>query len=219
MIDRGVIFDNDFSRHDEGTPGTTSYLPSGRISVRGGSRFHSGTVEDAHTRGYEEGYNLGMAEAQASAGLLEQNYSERADSLLASLAAAARNFDSRSATDFDGLGQEVCDAAMALTEAILDHELTISRDRVRHAVRRAFREAPDSRTAIVRLNPSDAEAFGAGEEPNPDFTREAGGRELTFISDERVAPGGAIVEIGSCTIDSRVEAAINRVRAILQGDV
>ena len=40
---------------------------------------------------------------------------------------------------------------------------------------------------------------------------------LTVVADPMVEPGGALVEVGSTTIDSQLSRALERVRAVIVG--
>ena len=64
--------------------------------------------------------------------------------------------------------------------------------------------------AVARLSPDDAATIG-------ELTDLAPSRSLTVVADPAVEPGGALVEIGSTTIDSQLSPALERVRAVIAG--
>jgi flagellar biosynthesis/type III secretory pathway protein FliH len=59
--------------------------------------------------------------------------------------------------------------------------------------------------AVVRLHPDDVSTLG----------KLPSGREMRIVADQRVERGGAIVEIGACTIDAQLGSALERVRKAL----
>ena len=64
--------------------------------------------------------------------------------------------------------------------------------------------------AVARLSPDDADTIGELADLSPS-------RPLTVVADPTVEPGGAMVEIGSTTIDSQLSRALERVRAVIVG--
>ena len=80
----------------------------------------------------------------------------------------------------------------------------------RDAVARALALDESALPAVVRLHPGDAATVG-------DLVGLSPSRPLTVVADPAVEPGGALVEVGSTTVDSQFSAALERVRAVLVG--
>jgi flagellar biosynthesis/type III secretory pathway protein FliH len=175
-------------------------------------------IEEGRRTGYAEGLRRGLAEAEASAALLEQDYLERVNSVISALMQAKDSLDQHQSTDMELIADELGRATFMMIETILGHELRLDPSPVMSAIRRAFREAPASKTATIRLHPGDAAAIGVGETPNQELLTAANGRGLTFIADSSTQMGGAIIEIGATTIDAQLSTAMDRVGRVLRSD-
>jgi flagellar assembly protein FliH len=211
----------DFGRNfREHVSGTSSYFPlNQRISVGHGSMTEiEEAIESGRRAGYAEGLRRGLADSEASASLLEQEYLEQVNAVITALMMAKDALDARQDASYEELANELCAAAFELSESIIGRELSADPYPVLSAARRAFRAAPASRHATVRLSPADAGALGLDSAQNEELIRIASGRGLTIIADTSVEVGGAIVEIGATTIDAQIRTAMDRVGRVIRGD-
>ncbi len=161
-------------------------------------------------RGYEAGYTDGQRDAEAAARDAERAHVARVDTAVTALRrsvdAARSAFEDRSAQ----LESAVPRFAFELLEALFDRESVLAVDPGREAVARALALDESYLPAVARLSPGDAETIGELAELAPS-------RPLTVVADPTVEPGGAMVEIGSTTIDSQLLRALERVRAVIVG--
>ncbi len=161
-------------------------------------------------RGYEAGYADGQRDAEVAAREDERASVARVDNAVSALRrsvdAARAAYEERSAQ----LESAVPRFAFELLEALFGRESVLAVDPGRDAVARALALDESSLPAVVRLSPDDADTVGeiAGLAPS---------RPLTVVADPAVEPGGAMVEIGSTTIDSQLSRALERVRAVIVG--
>ena len=100
--------------------------------------------------------------------------------------------------------------AFELLEALFDRESVLAVEPGREAVARALALDESYLPAVARLSPGDADTIADIAELSPS-------RPLTVVADPTVEPGGAMVEIGSTTIDSQLSRALERVRAVIVG--
>jgi flagellar assembly protein FliH len=100
--------------------------------------------------------------------------------------------------------------AFELLEALFGRESALAADPGREAVARALALDESYLPAVARLSPDDADTIG-------DLADLAPSRSLTVVADPTIEPGGAMVEIGSTTIDSQLSRALERVRALIIG--
>lgn len=168
------------------------------------------TADRAHAAGYEAGYADGRREAEKEARDTERAVLarvERAVSALERSADAARSaYEERGAE----LVRVVPGFAFDLLEALFGRESELALDPGRDAIARALALDESTLPAVARLSPDDAATIG-------ELTDLAPSRSLTVVADPAVEPGGALVEIGSTTIDSQLSPALERVRAVIAG--
>jgi flagellar assembly protein FliH len=103
--------------------------------------------------------------------------------------------------------------AFDLLEALFGRESELAIDPGRDAIARALALDETTLPAVARISPDDAATIG----DLADLADLAPSRSLTVIADPSIEPGGALVEIGSTTIDSQLSPALDRVRALIAG--
>jgi flagellar assembly protein FliH len=166
-------------------------------------------ADHAHASGYEAGYADGQRDAEAAAGDTERDSVARVESAVSALRrsmdAARSAYEERSAQ----LESAVPRFAFELLETLFARESAIAIDPGRQAVARALALDESTLPAIARLSPEDADTIGE--------LADLSSRPLTVIADPTVEPGGALVEIGSTTIDTQLSHALERVRAVMVG--
>jgi flagellar assembly protein FliH len=170
----------------------------------------SGTTERGHAAGYEAGYADGQRDAEAAARDAERDSLARVDRALTALSRsveAARSAYEERAAQLEGA---VPPFAFELLETLFGRESVLAVDPGRQAVARALALDESTLPALVRLCPDDAATIG-------DLADLAPSRTVTVVADPAVEPGGALVEVGSTTIDSQLSRALDRVRAVIMG--
>jgi flagellar assembly protein FliH len=167
-------------------------------------------VDRAQAAGYEAGYSDGRREAEKEARDAERTILarvERAVSALQRSTDAARSaYEERGAE----LERVVPRFAFDLLEALFGRESELAKDPGRDAIARALALDETTLPAIARLSPDDVATIGELADLAPS-------RSLAVVADPAVEPGGALVEIGSTTIDSQLSPALERVRAVIAG--
>jgi flagellar assembly protein FliH len=168
--------------------------------------------ESGYEAGYEAGYAQGEEAAQAQAADEARRARTQLEQAVGALAEAGRSAASAFAERRDELERSVATFAFELVETLVGRELALATNPGRDAVLRALASDDSGLPATVRLHPDDLEALqGAGEGVLD------GTRELSVVADASVAPGGAVVQIGSATIDGQLASALQRVRDVLVG--
>jgi flagellar assembly protein FliH len=174
----------------------------------------------AQAEGYAVGWAAGLRAAtdhvQAAAAEAEAIQREAADTqarsvrtALRALAQAATSLEVRAVTPAAELRDAVLDAAVELTETMLDRELALATEPGLDALRRALDLVPSGRPVTARLHPSDAAAVRDALAAMP-----AGelGRELLVVADASVEPAGCVVECDASRVDAQLSTALARVR-------
>lgn len=170
----------------------------------------------ARSRGYAAGYADGLrtaaeeqrawrAAADAERGADDAAAAER----LAVLATALRNaaIELREATVpvLAEAEESLVNAAFHLAEAVVGDALTDRTAAARAAVARVLGGDVAGAVAVVRLNPDDLAAIGAG----------AAGDAVRLVADPTLAPGDAVGELPDGWLDARIHSALDRAREAL----
>ncbi|MGA3214612.1 MAG: FliH/SctL family protein [Acidimicrobiales bacterium] len=156
--------------------------------------------------GWAAGYAAGLATARAEVETAARSARSAQDYALRALEAAVDQGRGVLETERDRLQHAAAELAFKIAEAVLTRELQLSSSPGLEAVRRALAESPESGGAVVRLNPADAEAIVA-ESQLPDG--------LSIVADPTIGVGGCVLEVGAALVDARIEAALARVRKVL----
>lgn len=188
---------------------------------RGTGRFDPRRVEEAvadgHAAGFAAGYDAGWAsgmEASIAAAEAEQLAATRAliARLTSVVAAAERGIqDALSGVSAiaDATAKVTSAAAFSVAEAIVGRELVLATDPGRDAVARALAISPEGADLTLRLHPDDAAALEAGAVP--------ASSAITIVPDPSIAVGDCVIDAGWTRVDARISSALERVRAVLEG--
>lgn len=155
-------------------------------------------VAEAYAMGFEDGRQEG-ADSEASR-------------LRTAIEAAEEVVDAFRETESrwrGGLEENICALAIAVAKQILERELRSSPRVVSELVRHAVTVFPIDHPIRIRVAPSDLamiSSAGADVSPSP----LTGAREVRWISDPLVAPGGCVIEGRERIIDGRVDSALER---------
>jgi flagellar assembly protein FliH len=168
------------------------------------------TEHGAPAAGYEAGYSDGRRDAEAGIQDAERRRAARVERAVSALGRSVDEARAAYAARWAELEGSVPQFAFDLLEALFGREARLSTDPGREAVARALALDRSTVPAAVRLHPEDAATVGDLADLAPD-------RQLTVVADPTVEPGGALVEIGSTTIDSQLSQALERVREVIVG--
>lgn len=170
-------------------------------------------ADAGHDAGFEAGYAEGLQTARVQAAEEARQARARLDRACDALAQASDAAERAFAERHAALEQSVAAFAFELVEALVGRELELATHPGRDAVARALAADRGTLPATARIHPADAETFSG-----TDAGLLAGSRTLTFVVDESVEPGGALVDIGGATIDAQLSTALERVREVLIGE-
>ncbi|MDQ2650649.1 MAG: flagellar assembly protein FliH, partial [Actinomycetota bacterium] len=152
----------------------------------------------------------GRAAAAEQAAAVLSATRARLERLLQSTEAELAASEAHHRASLDQLADRAAELAFAIAEAVVGRELAIAVEPGRDAVARALAAAdPGDTEVVVRLNPIDAQGLGTDDL--------AAGRPIIVVADDAVAPGDCLARVGATTIDARIGAALDRVRAVLVG--
>ncbi|GAB3583573.1 hypothetical protein GCM10027406_28410 [Leifsonia lichenia] len=173
-------------------------------------------VDAARSRGYAAGYADGLRAAadeqrawRAAADADREAEDAAAAERLAVLAASLRNaaIELREATVpvLAEAENSLVDAAFSLAQAVVGDALADRVAAANAAVARVLDGDVAGAVSVVRLNPEDLAAIGAG----------AAGDAVRLVADPTLAPGDAVGDLPDGWLDARIHSALDRAREAL----
>ena len=170
-----------------------------------------GAIRDGNRAGYDDGYSSGYADGLAEARARTEDLATRLAGLFPQLNDAAAALYARESTARVDIEDQVINVAFEIAQVLVGHELTHSEQRGRDALARALAFAPDQGHVVARLHPDDLAAIGDPAELAP-------GRSLAGVPDAGLRPGDCLIDVAGCRIDARLDATLERIRAVLHPD-
>ena len=162
---------------------------------------------EAMERALQEAYERGMEDGRR-AGELAEAARLRGAMMAASdaLASAQSNADR-----WVGNAEEnVCALAVAIARQVIGREIALDKSTLADMVQQALAEFPLDQPLTIRVNPSDLNAiqsaFFAAGEASPIAQR----KDVQWLPDGRIAPGGCLIEGRDRIVDGRVDTALER---------
>lgn len=199
-----------------GTGAATEATPllSLDLAPTGLARLDPARVEAAVTEGREAGYVAGFAAAQAAAreemAALTRAHRAQLARLLEAVERGAQDALDGVARAAEVAAEATAAAAFAVAEAIVGRELSTAVHPGRDAVARALALTPEGVDVSLRLHPDDAADLLDMDLVTP-------GRVVTIVPDPTVTSGDCIAQAGWTRVDARIDAALERVRSVLEG--
>jgi flagellar biosynthesis/type III secretory pathway protein FliH len=155
-------------------------------------------LEEAYARGLEDG----LAEAQRAMGA-------QFETALAAVTEAARALQASQSQWTHSAEQHIHALSVAVAQHVINRELRGDVHAVPDLVRRALAHYPLDEAVRIRLNPQDLSIISTAE-TGPGL-RIAPGRNVQWLADSDVAPGGCLVEGRRRVVDGRVDHALERI--------
>jgi flagellar biosynthesis/type III secretory pathway protein FliH len=154
--------------------------------------------EEAYARGLEDG----LAEAQRTMGA-------QLETALAAVGEAARALQASQSQWTHSAEQHIHALSVAVAQHVINRELRGDMHAVPDLVRRALAHYPLDEAVRIRLNPQDLSIISTAE-TGPGL-RIAPGRNVQWLADSEIAPGGCLIEGRRRVVDGRVDHALERI--------
>jgi flagellar assembly protein FliH len=154
-------------------------------------------VREAYQNGFNAGQTAGIAASH-----------ERTSSAVMMLHAAARLVAATEATVLNVLEDNLSALAVCVARQIVAREVRTSPEITIDLVRLAVTEFPQDQPLRIRINPLDLSTLSTT--PGGEAVRIAPDREINWVADARIIPGGCVVEGRERIIDGRVDTALER---------
>jgi flagellar assembly protein FliH len=156
-------------------------------------------VREAYSRGFEEGRREG-----------EQSEGNRLKNAVRAAEHALEEVRENEERWVNSIEENICALAVAVARQIVDQELKSDPALVEGLIRRALEEFPVGQPVRIRVHPRDQAVIESrGTETR--LPTALGGREVQWLADANLVPGGCLVEGRDRIIDGRIDTALERV--------
>jgi flagellar assembly protein FliH len=156
-------------------------------------------VQDAYANGYEEG----RLEGEIAEGVRLRN-------AVASAEAALNEFRENDLRWQENVESNITALAVAVARHVIGRELNADPTIVADLVRRALTEFPIDQPLRVRVHPLDLSLLTTHTTPTGEPIPIAPNRDVRWLADTRIQPGGCVIEGRERIIDGRVDTALER---------
>jgi flagellar biosynthesis/type III secretory pathway protein FliH len=164
-------------------------------------------LEEAYNRGFDDGFS----EAH-------NRELERVGAALAMLANASAEVHASQAVWTENAREHIVALAISVARHVIARELRGDPHVIADLTRRALTHFPANEAVQVRVHPEDLSVLTAAVSAEGGNIRVAPGRDLQWVADPSVEPGGCIVEGRRRVIDGRVDHALERIFQKLTDD-
>lgn len=157
-------------------------------------------IAAAHAVGFDAGYAEGEAAAMAR--------------LRTAIAAADGTIDTMRANEAEwqqAATENISALAVAVAHHIVGRAIDTDPSIIAELVKRALAEFPIDQPVRVRVNPQDLSLLSLPDVAGGDPIAIAPNRDVRWLADARITPGGCMVEGRDRIIDGRVDTALERV--------
>ena len=155
-------------------------------------------MQEAYTSGYEEG----RLEGEIAEGLRLRNAMVAAETALETLRTQEAKWQHT-------ISENVVALAIAVARHVIGREILGDASGVAELVRRALAEFPIDQPMRIRVNPTDLSLLSM-QSTTGEAVSIAPNRDVRWMADARILPGGCIVEGRERIIDGRVDTALER---------
>ncbi|MBN1828919.1 MAG: hypothetical protein JW884_07215 [Deltaproteobacteria bacterium] len=162
---------------------------------------------DGKEASYASGFTAGLEEGRRQAGKAVASTVEALKKGLEEMAAHYRAWEDRA-------GEEILSLSMAIAEKIVRREATTARDVVTATIREALTMLQGQKAIAIKVSAQD---YGYLLENEPEFLQTIGGGAI-LEKDEKIAPGGAIVETATGGADGTIDFQLMRIGDALSLD-
>ncbi len=163
-------------------------------------------IEEAYNRGFDDGVAAAAGEQLA-----------RVESALRMLQAALTAVQASESTWTENAREHIAALAVGVARHVIARELRGDPHVIADLTRRALTHFPANESVRVLVHPEDLSVLSAAS-PDGSNVRVAPGREVHWVADPAVEPGGCIVEGRRRIVDGRVDHALERIYQKLADD-
>lgn len=159
---------------------------------------HKMELEKVREKSFAEGKKTGLDEGHKSVSKAHQDLEIFTQKLIENEKNFIRNAE-----------KHVVTLAIAVARRILGREVQSDRDIVIYSVREALKQAADKASILIKVNPEDLQNILAHRRELQQMDKNF--PELDFLEDEKISPGGCVVQTRTGMIDGRLDSQLEEI--------
>ncbi len=165
-------------------------------------------LKNKFDEGYQQGYDLAQSQlSEKYEEELNKKYDEL-NNLIAGINEKIKEYENL-------FSEKVLDFSFFISEKVIRHEIK-NESIIKKSLGEAVKKVLGANTLIIKLNPDEIETISKENEQllsNNSFSK------ISFEADERVEPGGCIIESEIGSVDARISSQLNEIKKILDAEV
>lgn len=199
---------------------TDAHVKNGKGGLKAASRGNSAAIESAGKEGYLQGLNDAKKDIEARK---EEIYSEgvrggckQAEDKLCTLFQALQDVTKQLQEEKCNIWQksetEIIKLVLAIVQKVVGYEVVNNNQLIEKVVAEALSHVGKQKIISIRMNPADVTKLNESE-----ITTNASAADSVFdnkfevVADQKISPGGCVVETDFGCIDAQLETRINKV--------
>jgi flagellar assembly protein FliH len=171
-----------------------------------GNQAYAGRIGLAERMGYEKGLSEGIRKGRDL---------EKIETLqtLQAMSVIVKEMSSLKKRTLENLEAQIVELSLAIAQKVIHVEATTNREVVRGVLKEAIKNISDRENMKIRVHPED---FHFMIEIKNDFLQSFDGiRNMTFVDDESIQRGGAIIETICGEVDARLDQQYNEIKTAI----
>lgn len=178
----------------------------GTCNIRKGSISTAQLNEQAYQRGFAEGRQKGMIDAENTWQSLAE---KKIEPLLMSLQEVLLQLNNIRKETYQEIEKEVVELALAIAKQVICQEITMDRDIVVCVAREALAKVEDPGRVKIKMSPSDLQFIKETRSQLSNLIENID--NVTLEAAENIQSGGCIIETDLGEIDARIEKQLQAV--------
>ncbi len=182
--------------------------------IKKGSITTAQLSEHAYQRGFADGREKGMTDAEVKWSSLER---QKIEPLLMSLKEMLSQLNNIRKETYQEIEKEVVELALAIARQVICQEVTLNRDIVACVAREALAKVDNPGRVKIKMNPSDLEFINKTRSQLNDLLKNID--NVTLEAEEQIQCGGCIIETDLGEIDARIERQLQAIEESFQAAI
>ncbi|MBN1128916.1 MAG: hypothetical protein JXA71_08020 [Chitinispirillaceae bacterium] len=168
-------------------------------------------VKKAYAQGYDEGHKKGRQQGSEEAGAV---FDRKIEEIQQQVSACMQNAEKEKTAIYANADHALLELCRLMVKKIVSVEFKQNREAILSVLRTALSYAAQKDKLVIRVAPLDLETMKGRRDFWAPVTERLG--EITLEADERIEPGGCIIESGSGVIDARVGTQLDELALVIE---